>query len=115
MNEPDDLFPLDQLIRAYLHQDMELDAPTVPEALACYERLNDERTKDDLRSAMDRFLHRHHNDLHGAFERRYGFDFMPDELGLDVPGFFTLVRSILSDPARRIDHASGSAPSGARP
>lgn len=104
-NPDDDLLALDQLVRAYLHQDMELEAASVPEAIGLYARLNDAQTKIDLHAAMEHFLHRFHNDLHGAFERRYGFDFMPDELGLDVPDFFTLVRVILADPstAGRLD------------
>ncbi|MBB3953032.1 contact-dependent growth inhibition system immunity protein [Aureimonas jatrophae] len=99
MSEADDLFELDQLIRAYLHQDMELEAASVPEAIGRYARLNDERTKASLAAAMDLFLHRFHNDLHAEFARRYRYDFMPDELGLDVPGFFQMVRAILADPA----------------
>lgn len=111
MDEADDLFELDQLIGAYLHQDMDLEAATVPEAIDRYARINDERTKTGLVRAMDLFLHRFHNDLHAEFARRYRYDFMPEELGLDVPGFFDMVRAILTDPAayRRYETAGGTA------
>lgn len=93
----DELFPLDQLIGAYLHQDMELVADTVPEAITRYARLNDAETKAALVSAMDRFEQRFHNDLHGEFRRRYVYDFMPEDLGTDVSGFFDMVRVMLAN------------------
>jgi hypothetical protein len=91
----DELFALDQLIRAYLHQDMELFDASVPDAIQRYARLNDEATKDALRLAMDAFEHRFHNDLEGEFSCRYRYDFLPEELGLNVRGFFDLVRTCL--------------------
>lgn len=39
--EADELFALDQLIRADFHQDMELDAATVPDGLARHAQLTD--------------------------------------------------------------------------
>jgi len=99
MDDADDLFGLDQLIGAYLHQDMELTDATVMDALRRYARSNDDATKRRLRLAMAAFERRFHNDLHGAFSERYQYDFMPEELGLDVTGFFDLMRTILDDAA----------------
>lgn len=97
-DENDGLFALDQLIGAYLHQDMDLDAATVPEAIGRYSRVNDDATKIALETAMDRFQQRFDNDLHGEFDRRYGRDFMPDELGMNVTEFFDMVRVLLAEP-----------------
>lgn len=110
MNEENNFHELDQLIRAYLHQDMELDASTVPEAIGRYAKINDDGTKQRLCEDMTHFLERYKDNLHGEFERRYGFDFMPEELGMDAPQFFEMVCAILADPAifRRYETRSGA-------
>lgn len=105
----DDFFELDQLIRAYLGQDMELDARTVPEAVARYSRLNDAGTKDRLRSAMEGFAQRFDNRLQDEFARRYAHDFMPEGLGMDVNQFFDMVRAILADPSAARAYLADSA------
>lgn len=99
--------PLDQLIRAYLHQDMDMDADTVPEAIANFSRLEGEEFKTMLRNAMARFEMRHHNDLEAEFRQRYAFDFVPDGPGQSVPKFFEMVRTILNEPGsyRRFEDA----------
>ncbi|WP_182084190.1 contact-dependent growth inhibition system immunity protein [Aureimonas sp. ME7] len=113
--EQDDLFELDQLIGAYLHQNMEMEVATVPQAIARYARLNDEPTKRGLVEAMERFLHRFGNDLHGEFARRYRYDVMPEDLGLTVPEFFDMVRTLLADPDEYRRFEATQAPGGAGP
>lgn len=99
MRDDDNEFEaLDTLIRAYLHQDMEIDADTMPEAISNVSRLEGDAYKNALRSAMDRFEHRHHNRLEEAFAERYWFDFVPDGPDESVPKFFDMVRAILDDP-----------------
>lgn len=95
-----DFVLLGQMIGGYLHQDMDLIAETVPEAIAEYSRDATPETKRRLAAELELFLARHHNDAEAEFRRRYGHDFTPDELGQSVPEFFAMTREILDDPAR---------------
>ncbi|GAK71654.1 hypothetical protein RRU01S_19_00590 [Agrobacterium rubi TR3 = NBRC 13261] len=92
-------FPaLFNLIGNYLHQDMDIEFDSVPEALAGYSRMTEPGEKHKLVDEMETFLGRYHNDLDGEFSRRYGFDFTPDIIGQTVPEFFDMLRTILDDP-----------------
>ncbi len=102
MSDDEPLEELDQLIRAYLHQDMELDAPGVPQAIARFSRLNDAVTKEKLEAAMQEFSRRYHNNAEAVFEQRYGDDFVPAELGQSVEQFFQMVRELLVDPESHV-------------
>lgn len=102
-----DFHQIGQMIGGYLHQDMDLIAGSVPEALAVFARETDAASHAALKAEFDLFLARHHNDAQNEFRRRYGHDFTPDDLGQTVPEFFAMTRSILDDPSnwRRYDAA----------
>lgn len=92
-------FPaLSGLIAGCLHQDMDMEYDTVPQALAGYARLTEPDEKQKLLDDMKAFLERHHNDLEGEFSRLYWFDFTPNTIGQTVPEFFDMLRTILDDP-----------------
>lgn len=99
MQETNDAFrALDILIHAYFHQDMDLEAGSVPEAVANLARVEAHGFQSELRSAMARFELRYHNALEDAFMQRYQYDYLPDGPGQSVSGFFNMVRAILDDP-----------------
>jgi hypothetical protein len=89
---------LSGLIGSYLHQDMDLEYDSVPEAIAGYARLTEDDRKQQLLREMVEFLHHYHNDIEEAFSKRYWFDFSPKTLGQTVPEFFNMVREIVTDP-----------------
>lgn len=89
---------LNHLVWAYLHQDMDLEADTVPEEAAIHARVGGEAAGNALRAAMQLFEMRYHNDLEDEFKRRFWFDFDPEQGGLSITEFFDMVRSILVDP-----------------
>ncbi|NTF06810.1 hypothetical protein G6L37_11620 [Agrobacterium rubi] len=96
-------FPtLFSLIGNYLHQDMDIEFDSVPEALAGYSRMTEPDEKHKLLGEMETFLGQYHNDLDGEFSKRYGFDFTPDIIGQTVPEFFDMLRTILDDPENYI-------------
>jgi len=94
----DDFPALFSLIGNYLHQDMDIEFDTVPQALAGYSRVTEPDKKHQLLDEMETFLGRYHNDLEGEFSRRYWFDFTPDIIGQTVPEFFQMLKTILDDP-----------------
>lgn len=98
MTDTDEFDALAGLIGSYLHQDMDLEYETVPEAIAGYSRVSEASRKEQLLRDMDAFLERYHNSLEAEFAKRYGFDFTPDIIGQSVPEFFDMVRTILADP-----------------
>jgi len=98
-NITDEDFPqIFGIVGAYLHQDMDIDYETVPEALAAYARVIDQAEKQALFAEMTHFLERYHDDPEGEFDRRYGFDFTPSIIGQTVPQFFDMLRAIIADP-----------------
>ncbi|KAA3514375.1 contact-dependent growth inhibition system immunity protein [Agrobacterium rosae] len=99
MNITDHDFPaLFGLIAGCLHQDMDLEYDTVPEALAGYARFTKPDEKQMLLAEINHFLERYHNDLEGEFSRRFWFDFTPDTIGQTASQFFAMLREILADP-----------------
>ncbi|WP_421363026.1 contact-dependent growth inhibition system immunity protein [Agrobacterium rosae] len=99
MNITDDDFPaLFGLVAGCLHQDMDLAYDTVPEALAGYACFTEIDEKQMLFNEMKSFLERYNNDLDGEFSRRFGFNFTPESIGLTVPEFFEMLRTIMDDP-----------------
>ncbi|SCX28317.1 hypothetical protein DSM25558_4437 [Agrobacterium sp. DSM 25558] len=99
MTTTEDDFPtIAGLIAGYLHQDMDLEYDSIPEALAGYARFTELQEKQKLLTEMERFSERYHNDLEGEFSKRYWFDFTPDTIGQTVLQFFAMLREILADP-----------------
>ena len=95
-----DFNELDNLIQAYLSQDMDMIAETVPEAIAEYVRTARQVEKDELLRDMENFIHRYHNNPEAEFERRWGFDHTPDDFKNQTTAeFFDMIRAILADPA----------------
>ena len=94
----ENFYELGQMIGAYLHQDMDLIADSVPGAIAAYAREASEGTKDALNHEMDRFVEKFHDRAEIEFAARYGGDFTPDEIGQSVAEFFDMVKLILVSP-----------------
>lgn len=90
---------LDQLIEGYLHQDMDLIAETVPEAVSKFADTATEERKAGLLADCERFLVDNAENLETAFAKRYWFDFEPEHIGQSVAEFFAMVRAIVADPS----------------
>lgn len=103
--------PLAQFLHGTFHQDMDLEADTVPEAVAAFARREGPGTHEDLKRAMAEFERRHHNRLDDAFHAAFSPDFSPLEGGRNVAAFFAMVRDILEDPDRAAAY-DGGAPAG---
>lgn len=89
---------LRQMIGGYLHQDMDLEADSVPEAIAVFARHADAPMRDGVVSDMQSFMQQYHNRAADEFAQRFGRDFTPDEIGQSVGEFFEMVNAILIDP-----------------
>lgn len=93
-------FPfLAQMIGGYLHQDMDLEADSVPEAIAVFAGNVGASTRAGVVSDVQRFLETYDNRLDEEFASRFGHDFTPDETGQSVGAFFDMVLVLLDDPA----------------
>ncbi|MDP9837058.1 type IV secretory pathway TraG/TraD family ATPase VirD4 [Neorhizobium huautlense] len=90
---------LAQMIGGYLHQDMDLEADSVPEAISVFAGKADASTRAGVMSDMQRFLETYDNRLAEEFASRFGHDFTPDEIGQSVGAFFDMVTVLLDDPA----------------
>lgn len=90
---------LAQMIGGYLHQDMDLEADSVPEAISVFAGKADAATRAGVMADMQRFLETYHNRLAEEFASRFGHDFTPDEIGQSVGDFFDMVTVLLADPA----------------
>lgn len=88
---------LEQFLHGTFHQDMDLEADTVPQAVALYARRTNAQDHDGLRRAMGAFEQQHHNRLDEAFHDTFSPDIDPLE-GRGVAAFFAMVRDILNDP-----------------
>ena len=94
MEQDGDGYPrLDQLIQAYLHQDMDLVHGSEADAVDAFVADETPASISGLLEELDRFESLHHNDLHGAFLDRYRYDFHPGSDSDAVTAFFALVRS----------------------
>nr|WP_246753848.1 contact-dependent growth inhibition system immunity protein [Jiella flava] len=92
----DGFFEISQMIGGYLHQDMDLYADTVREAILNYCGDIAESERVQVEAEMDEFLARYHNRAEDEFARRWGRDFTPVEIGLSVAAFFAMVKDLLS-------------------
>lgn len=81
------------------HQDMDLEAETVPEAVAMYARGLPGAAKRALQADIDRFRGQHPDNLDGAFLRAFGDDLDPREVGFGVADFLRMVEAVVEDPA----------------
>jgi hypothetical protein len=94
-----DFYFLGQMIGGYLHQDMDLEADSVPEAISIFARKADAATREGVRTDMKTFLDRYPNQAGEEFATRFGHDFAPEEIGQSVSDFFDMVTAILDNPA----------------
>lgn len=96
--EDEDFLPIWGLIGSYLHQDMDLDADSVPEVIAHFARDTGEPGKAEILRSMDDFVQRYQSDPEAEFHRRWHGHFLPGSIGQTVPEFFAMVRAIVEDP-----------------
>ncbi|TDK39685.1 hypothetical protein E2F50_06165 [Rhizobium deserti] len=94
-----DFYFLGQMIGGYLHQDMDLEADSVPEAISIFAGKADAATLEGVQVDMKTFLERYHNQAEEEFAKRFGHDFVPGEIGQSVGQFFAMVTTILDNPA----------------
>jgi hypothetical protein len=97
-NEDEDFVLIGGMIRSYLNQDMDLEAGSVPEAVAQFSGHIDDSQKAELFRSMDDFMQRYEDEAEAEFKRRWGFDFVPKSIGQTVSEFFAMVRAIVEDP-----------------
>lgn len=98
MAEPD-FYYLTQMIGGYLHQDMDLEADSVPEAISIFAIKADAKTRAGLLTEMEEFSQRYHNRADEEFASRFGHDFVPAEIGQTLSEFFWMTAAIIEDPA----------------
>lgn len=97
--DPSSAYPtLANLIGAYFHQDVDLEAATIPEVLHSFTRSTWEEDQRRLAAELDRFEAEHRGDLDAAFRRVFDAEVDPVPRGGDVAAFFAMVRAILADP-----------------
>ena len=92
-------YNLGQMIGGYLHQDMDLEADSVPEAISVFAGKADTATRQAVITEMRAFLQQYHNRAAEEFATRWGHDFEPREIGQSVDEFFDMVTAILADPS----------------
>lgn len=93
-----DFYHLGQMIGGYLHQDMDIEANNVPEAIAVFACKSDPVTRNAVLEEMHAFSERFHNRVGEEFAVQYGHDFEPKDIGQSVGEFFDMVAVILADP-----------------
>ncbi len=81
------------------HQDMDLEAETVPEAVALYGRGLPTDAVRTLQADIDSFRQRNAEDLDGAFLLAFGDDLDPRDAGFSVDDFLRMVGAVVEDPA----------------
>ncbi len=102
---------LGQMIGGYLHQDMDLEADSVPEAISIFAARADTASRDGVLADMADFLQKYHNRAAEEFASRFGHDFVPEEIGQTVGEFFEMVTAIIEDPSvytRYLDEGSAA-------
>jgi hypothetical protein len=88
---------LGQMIGGYLHQDMDLEVDSVPEAISNFALKADAATREGVRVDMTNFMDRYHNQAAEEFAKRFEHDFVPEEVGQSVSEFFDMVSAILDN------------------
>jgi hypothetical protein len=91
---------LGQMIGGYLHQDIDFEVDSVPEAISNFAEKADAATREGVRADMKNFLDRYHNQADDEFARRFGHDFVPAEIGQSAGEFFNVVFAILDNRKR---------------
>jgi CdiI immunity protein len=90
---------LTRLMGSCFHQDMDLEAETVPEAVALYTRGLSEADASALRAEIGDFLQKHSSDLEDAFLQRFAEDLDPRDVGLSIADFLRMIDRLIKDPA----------------
>jgi len=98
---------IDQFVGGYFHQDVDLEASTIPEVAFQHANGLWEAQRVQLREALNLVEARHRNDLHEAFYRTFSIDVDPVMQGQDVAAFFAMVRAILADPSVYTQYETG--------
>ncbi len=94
-----DSYPaLSQLVMAYLNQDMDMMADSVPEAIAVFAKDASSEEHGALRRDMAAFKDAHKENVETVFHDLYWFDFEPKQIGQTVNEFFAMVAAILTNP-----------------
>ncbi|EIZ80207.1 hypothetical protein WSK_1241 [Novosphingobium sp. Rr 2-17] len=81
------------------HQDMDLEAETVPEAVALYVRGLTGEAGRALQTDIENFQQQHADDPDAPFLRAFGDDLDPREVGLSVSDFLRMVEALVDHPA----------------
>jgi hypothetical protein len=100
---------LGQLIGGYLHQDMDLEADSVPEAVSVFAEKADAASRAGVLADMADFLQQYHNRADEEFASRFGHDFLPGEIGQTLGEFFEMTAAIIENPSvytRYLDESS---------
>jgi hypothetical protein len=97
------------MIGGYLHQDMEIEADSVPEAISIFASKADTATRRGVEVDMKKFLERYRDQADEKFANCFGHDFVPAEIGQSLDEFFAMVTVILDDPAAFLHYQSHSA------
>jgi len=92
-------FPgLTEMMGSCFHQDMDLEAETIPEAVALYARGLSAAEGSMLRAEIDRFRQRHADDLDDAFLQAFGDDLDPRDAGFSTGDFLLMVEALVQEP-----------------
>ncbi|WFR98756.1 contact-dependent growth inhibition system immunity protein [Rhizobium tumorigenes] len=93
-------FPaLADMMGSCFHQDMDLEAETVPEAVALYARGLSADAGKALQAEIDSFRQQHPADLDEAFLQAFGDDLDPSDAGFGTEEFLRMVDAVVEDPA----------------
>lgn len=97
---PDPDYPmLEQVIRGWLHQDMDLFHSTMSDAIAGWSGLADPDERARVVAEIDRFFVAEAADPDAALVKRWGLDVDPPDMGRSSTEFLHVVRAIAVDPA----------------
>lgn len=97
---PDPDYPmLEQVIRGWLHQDMDLFHATMADAIAEWSGLANPDDRARVIAEIDRFLVAEAGDPDAAFVTRWSLDVDLPDMGRSSTQFLHMVRAIATDPA----------------
>jgi CdiI immunity protein len=91
-----DFAHLDNLIKAYFHQDYDLIADDIEGLMSDFVQTSPRAEREAVRSDIEQYLITHRDDLDQAFRSAYGFDVDPQLWGLSTEGFLTKLAGLVT-------------------